>query len=631
MLDRLRRSSFAAIGSGHHGDPGLASGADESVTRLLINAKLAMLVLVGSALLVTLSPFPASAGTFADDDGNVHEAAIEALAQAGITQGCGPDRFCPDRHVTRGEMAAFLTRAFSLKPSSKNYFVDHTGSTFQGDINAIAKAGITIGCNPPMNDRFCAEGAVTRAQMASFLIRAMGKERMAKGKSTFEDSDGNPHGADIQRMAKLNITKGCNPPANTFYCPDSQITRGEMATFLARALNLPLHPPTPDNTGDGGDHAGDGGSGDDSGDGGTFEPEPITIPSNAIRIKPGASIQSAVDKAGSGATFVLEPGVYSGQSVKPNARTTFIGLDGAAMSGQGKTFAFRSNAKNVTIYGLEITGYKPKSRDGVIHGDGDASGWRVEGNEIHNNAEVGVKTRSGWLVRANHLHHNGRYGVQGSGSGVVFEGNDLSYNSTDFGATGASGGSKFILSDNLVLRNNHVHNNYGNGLWVDINNTNTLIEGNKVVDNLLNGINIEISCGATIRNNDVSGNGFGSKYPSWMTGSGILVSNTPNVTVTGNRLSGNAKGIGAVHWDHPNRKAVDKCTPELRNFEVSNNSITQSGGAAAGIDAKIDLNAVWTSWGNQFSNNSYSLSNSAGFRWKGDWASYAQWKQAGQN
>jgi len=47
---------------------------------------------------------------FDDDDSNYFEAAIGALAASGITTGCTPTTFCPDRAVTRGEMAAFLIR-----------------------------------------------------------------------------------------------------------------------------------------------------------------------------------------------------------------------------------------------------------------------------------------------------------------------------------------------------------------------------------------------------------------------------------------------------------------------------------------------------------------------------------------
>ena len=50
-----------------------------------------------------------------DDDGNIHESAIDILGTAGVTKGCNPpanDQFCPDRTITRGEMAAFLYRAY---------------------------------------------------------------------------------------------------------------------------------------------------------------------------------------------------------------------------------------------------------------------------------------------------------------------------------------------------------------------------------------------------------------------------------------------------------------------------------------------------------------------------------------
>src|SRR5690606_13537852 len=62
-------------------------------------------------------------GTYWDDDGNVHEGAIEAIAAAGITRGCGEsDMYCPDRVVTRGQMAAFLVRALGIPRSDRNHF-----------------------------------------------------------------------------------------------------------------------------------------------------------------------------------------------------------------------------------------------------------------------------------------------------------------------------------------------------------------------------------------------------------------------------------------------------------------------------------------------------------------------------
>jgi poly-gamma-glutamate synthesis protein (capsule biosynthesis protein) len=131
------------------------------------------------ATLVVIASIPVSAGasmlppggTFFDDDGSIHEGDIEAIAAAEITRGCGEaDLFCPDRAVTRGQMAAFLTRALHLPPSDTNPFADDDTSVFEHDINALAAAGITRGCAP---GAYCPDQAVTRGQMASFLARAL--------------------------------------------------------------------------------------------------------------------------------------------------------------------------------------------------------------------------------------------------------------------------------------------------------------------------------------------------------------------------------------------------------------------------------------------------------------------------
>ena len=117
-------------------------------------------------------------GTFTDDDGNIFEGAIEAIAAEGITKGCNPpvnDRFCPDDKVTRGAMAAFLVRALGYTDNGGgNLFIDDDGHTFENDIDKLGTAGVTKGCNPPVNDRFCPNDFVTRGQMAAFLHRALG-------------------------------------------------------------------------------------------------------------------------------------------------------------------------------------------------------------------------------------------------------------------------------------------------------------------------------------------------------------------------------------------------------------------------------------------------------------------------
>ena len=174
---------------------------------------------------------------FVDDNDSVHELDIAALAAAGITKGCNPpdnDEFCPDDPTTRGQMAAFLNRALDIDPSAVDAFVDDEASVFEGDINAIAAAGITKGCNPPDNDEFCPDDLVTRGQMAAFLVRALGLP--ASTVDAFTDDEGSVFEGDINALAAAGITKGCNPPDNDQFCPEDNVTRAQMASFLVRAL-----------------------------------------------------------------------------------------------------------------------------------------------------------------------------------------------------------------------------------------------------------------------------------------------------------------------------------------------------------------------------------------------------------
>lgn len=111
---------------------------------------------------------------YLDMFGDVFEGDIYWLGLSGITKGCNPpsnDLFCPDVLVTRGQMAAFINRAFDLEDGAPVTFVDDDASIFEADIERLAAAGITKGCNPPVNDRYCADQLVTRGQMAAFFHR----------------------------------------------------------------------------------------------------------------------------------------------------------------------------------------------------------------------------------------------------------------------------------------------------------------------------------------------------------------------------------------------------------------------------------------------------------------------------
>lgn len=174
-------------------------------------------------------------GTFRDDDGNMFEEEIERLARAGVTSGCNPpanDLFCPDGAVTRGQMAAFLVRALEWEGRpAEGDFVDDEGSVFETDIELLAGAEVTRGCNPPDNSRFCPHRAVTRAEMATFLGRALGLE--PSDHQAFADTAGSVHRRWINALFEAGITVGC--AGDDKYCPDEPVTRSQMAAFLVRA------------------------------------------------------------------------------------------------------------------------------------------------------------------------------------------------------------------------------------------------------------------------------------------------------------------------------------------------------------------------------------------------------------
>ena len=106
------------------------------------------------------------------DAASFHAPFIERLAELGVTRGCGDGSgFCPDRTVTRAQMAAFLSRAYNLQDGPDPGFSDVASDAWYGaDVARLAASGMTVGCGD--GTRFCPSRDTTRAQMAAFLWRA---------------------------------------------------------------------------------------------------------------------------------------------------------------------------------------------------------------------------------------------------------------------------------------------------------------------------------------------------------------------------------------------------------------------------------------------------------------------------
>lgn len=175
---------------------------------------------------------------------------IETVLHRGVTSGCAAGQYCPGSSVTRAQMAKFLlaskegpayTPPACVEPAFADVPCSHILSAW---INEVAARGITAGCAAaPL--RYCPDDAVTRRQMAVFLLKTKEGSTYTPppAAGVFEDVPPGSQFADwIEELAARGITTGCqaSPP---LYCPDASVTRAQMAVFLVRTFVLTLYGP----------------------------------------------------------------------------------------------------------------------------------------------------------------------------------------------------------------------------------------------------------------------------------------------------------------------------------------------------------------------------------------------------
>ena len=156
------------------------------------------------------------------DSAGFHARFIERMAVLGVTRGCGDGSgFCPDRHMTRAEMAVFLSRAYSLGDGPDPAFSDVPADAwYAADVARLANAGITVGCGD--GTRFCPGRDTTRAQMATFLHRADNPDRIEEpGIAGDAISIGPSHGCAVKADQTIacwgdNTHGQASPPAGRF-------------------------------------------------------------------------------------------------------------------------------------------------------------------------------------------------------------------------------------------------------------------------------------------------------------------------------------------------------------------------------------------------------------------------------
>ena len=247
----------SAIVSGHHFREGVSvtfGGQSASVylSREGLLTTVAPALPAGALYDVTVTNSDATTATlpgtwfadFADVPGtNLFHDAIETVFRNGITAGCGGGAYCPTAPVTRAQMAVFLLKAehgpTHVPPNCTGHFDDvPCPSIFADWIEELAAEGVTAGCGD--GSIYCPADAVTRQQMAVFLLKAEHGSAYAPPSCTapgsFPDAPcPGPFTDWIEQLAAEGITGGCG---GGNFCPGNPNTRGQMAVFLTKTFGL---------------------------------------------------------------------------------------------------------------------------------------------------------------------------------------------------------------------------------------------------------------------------------------------------------------------------------------------------------------------------------------------------------
>ena len=279
--------------------------------------------------------------------------------------------------------------------------------------------------------------------------------------------------------------------------------------------------------------------------------------------------------------------------------------------------------KGVTVQNLRITKYANAAKEGAALVAGPS--WLVKRVDINATHSCAISMPgSGFIVRRSHLHHNGQFGFCAGGGSAngLFADNEVDHNNTlGFGGTVGGGGGKFTGTRNLTITGNNVHDNNGTGIWLDADNRDAVVSGNRSSNNTDiydggDGIKIEVSCDVTVSDNTTSGNGRG----------GIHINNSQRILVGGSRSGntvsvppGGAFGIALHAGGRETGGDGLQCGPGSQASTIDNrviaNDITMPHRVAAWNGLRRGFGNAEVH-GNRFSGNRYHVPACSAERWK---------------
>jgi hypothetical protein len=350
----------------------------------------------------------------------------------------------------------------------------------------------------------------------------------------------------------------------------------------------------------------------------------MRAPKRSVTVTPG-HIQAAVNQHPAGTSFILLPGLYKDGPVAPKQGDDFYGQDKAIWDGRGEQrMAFNiAGLRDVVISGIKFTHFAPPNQGaGIFNLNNGDSNILIEGCDIGHNAGTPVVVGNGTRLLNNSIHDNVWSGIAGYRiEHVIIDHNDvfnnnLSKENPDT-PVGDASGMKFVKTNDVSVTNNHVHDNYGIGVWFDTDNTNSEIVGNAIERNSHRGVMVEVSYGAVIANNSIIRNG---EAAGWIAGAGILVATASNAEICNNILRNNRQGITGF--------TEDRGTGQLGKYSTKNTRVHDNYIAAGGLTGLT--RGAENEPSNLFYRNHYCLKKADSFLWGGQ-VGLETWLAAGQD
>lgn len=208
------------------------NGEYRAVPHTIVNNQIVIYTKVNNDFVITTTHV-----SFNDLDRVNNRDEIEFLASRYVVKGQEAGTFNPLAEITRGEFAAMISRALGLQSSGKGSFDDTAGKWYEGEVQALFEAGITEGTSATT---FNPDAQISREQAAVLMARVLAyvkyqTDKVAKDNYSDAADIHSYFLDDIKLLQALDIMTG---KSDGTFDPEGKLTRAQMAKILKRTLNV---------------------------------------------------------------------------------------------------------------------------------------------------------------------------------------------------------------------------------------------------------------------------------------------------------------------------------------------------------------------------------------------------------